>query len=166
MSEIVITNDRSKIEFDRLATFIENAYWGIGRSRETIRKSFEGSICFVALEDDVQVGFARVITDGAVLGYICDVIVFEAYRGRGGDDPIMSHDLEDVLIVIDGREELIDDVAAADDDVRSFIAAEIRALQAHGQFDSFVAGNIRGPEGRVDLIYERLDALAASDGGA
>ena len=83
MSEIVITNDRSKIEFDRLATFIENAYWGIGRSRETIRKSFEGSICFVALEDDVQVGFARVITDGAVLGYICDVIVFEEYRGRG-----------------------------------------------------------------------------------
>lgn len=89
----------------------------------------------------------------------------EAYRGRGGDDPIMSHDLEDVLIVIDGREELIDDVAAADDDVRSFIAGEIRAFQAHGQFDSFVAGNIRGPEGRVDLIYERLDALAASDGG-
>ena len=90
MSEIVITNDRSKLEFDRLATFIENAYWGIGRSRETIRKSFEGSICFVALEDDVQVGFARVITDGAVLGYICDVIVFEAYRGRGISKQIMQ----------------------------------------------------------------------------
>ena len=35
-------------------------------------------------------GFARVITDYAALGYICDVIVFEAYRGRGISRQIMQ----------------------------------------------------------------------------
>ena len=90
MDDITISNDRSLIEFDRLATFIQNAYWGTGRTRETIRKSFDGAICFVALENNRQVGFARVITDGAILGYICDVIVFEEYRGRGISKLIMQ----------------------------------------------------------------------------
>lgn len=90
MSEITISNDRSLIEFERLADFIQSAYWGTGRTRETIRKSFDGAICFVALEDETQVGFARVITDGAVLGYICDVIVFEEHRGRGISKQIMQ----------------------------------------------------------------------------
>lgn len=37
----------------------------------------------------------------------------EAYRGRGGDDPLGSHDLEDVVIVVDGREELLAEVQTA-----------------------------------------------------
>ena len=89
MSEITISNDRSLIDFDRLVAFIQDAYWGTGRSRETIRKSFDGAICFIAHESGNQVGFARVITDGAVLGYICDVIVFEEFRGRGISKRIM-----------------------------------------------------------------------------
>jgi ribosomal protein S18 acetylase RimI-like enzyme len=107
MGEIIISNDRSLINFDRLSAFIQNAYWGQGRSLETISASFDGSLCFIALHSDgdasdgdggdggedsggEQVGFARVITDGAVLGYICDVIVFEEFRGRGISIQIMQ----------------------------------------------------------------------------
>ncbi len=90
----------------------------------------------------------------------------EAYLGRGGDDPILSHDLEDVLIVVDGREELVTEVQGAEQDVRSFIAEQLRKLQGHYDFDSFLDGNIRGPEGRSDLVRDRVSALAASDGGA
>jgi predicted nucleotidyltransferase len=89
----------------------------------------------------------------------------EAYRGRGDDDPIMSRDLEDVLLVVDGREELVAEVEDADADIRSFIAAELGALQDHLDFDNFIEGNIRGPEGRVDIVRDRLDALARCDGG-
>lgn len=89
----------------------------------------------------------------------------EAYRGRGDDDPIMSRDLEDVLLVVDGREELVAEVQEADEGIRIFIANEIRALQKHLDFDNFVEGNIRGPEGRVDIVRARLDALANCDGG-
>lgn len=87
----------------------------------------------------------------------------EAYRGRGGDDPLVSHDLEDILIVVDGREELLAEVRATDEDIRSFIVAELRDLQESQDFDSFVEGNIRGPEGRIDIVRDRLAALAASD---
>ena len=90
MSEIVISNDRHLIDFPPLCHFIQNAYWGRGRSAEFIQKSFDGSLCFVAMEVEVQVGFARVITDYAALAYICDVIVFEEYRGRGISKKIMQ----------------------------------------------------------------------------
>lgn len=89
----------------------------------------------------------------------------EAYLGRGGDDPIGSHDLEDILIVVDGREELVAEVRDADKDVRSFIAEQLSDLQKHYDFDGFLEGNIRGPEGRVDIIRDRLAALAVSGGG-
>ncbi|MFQ5534307.1 MAG: hypothetical protein ACE5EM_05735 [Sphingomonadales bacterium] len=89
----------------------------------------------------------------------------EAYRGRGDDDPLGSRDLEDILIVVDGREELIAEIQDADEDIRSFIAEQIRDLQKHYDFDSFLVGNIRGPEGRVDIVHDRLSALAVSDGG-
>lgn len=89
----------------------------------------------------------------------------EAYRGRGGDDPLKSRDLEDVLLVVDGRRELIAEVEAADADIRSFIAAELRGLQRHRDFHSFVEGNIGGPAGRADIVRDRLDDLARCDGG-
>ena len=88
----------------------------------------------------------------------------EAYRGRGGDDPLGSHDLEDILIVVDGREELVAEVQAADGDVRAFIAATLREFQRHYDYDGFLEGNIRGPEGRVDIVRDRLNAMAESDG--
>lgn len=89
----------------------------------------------------------------------------EAYLGRGGDDPLGSHDLEDILIVVDGREELVAEVQNAEDDVRGFIAEQTRELLRHHEFDHFLEGNIRGPEGRVEIVRERLDALAESDSG-
>lgn len=87
----------------------------------------------------------------------------EAFLGRGNDDPIGSHDLEDVLIVVDGREELVDEVSHADAGVRSFIAAQLQALMEHYDYDSFIDGNVRGPEGRADIVRNRLAALVAQN---
>lgn len=89
----------------------------------------------------------------------------EAYRGRGDDDPLGSHDLEDILIVVDGREELFAEVQGANEDVRSFIASELRELKKHPDFYNFLEGNIRGPAGRVEIVEDRIDALANCDGG-
>lgn len=43
----------------------------------------ENSLCFAILEGDLQVAFARVVTDRATFAYLCDVYVERAYRGRG-----------------------------------------------------------------------------------
>lgn len=64
----------------------------------------------------------------------------EAFHGRGSDDLWASHDLEDIIAVVDGRHEIVNDIAAADVDVRGYIAEEFRALLANRDFSEVLAG--------------------------
>jgi predicted nucleotidyltransferase len=90
----------------------------------------------------------------------------EAYLGRGNDDPLGSRDLEDILLVVDGREELAAEIQHANDHVRRYIAEQFKVLLSHDDFDHFVEGNIKGPEGRVDIVRERIVAISRSDSGS
>jgi predicted nucleotidyltransferase len=83
----------------------------------------------------------------------------EAYLGRGKGDPIGSHDLEDVINVIDGRPELLAEIGEADDDVRLYISEQLDALMRHQDFDNFLYGNVRGPEGRAEIVLDRMKAI-------
>ncbi|BCR03490.1 hypothetical protein DESUT3_05590 [Desulfuromonas versatilis] len=83
----------------------------------------------------------------------------EAYLGRGSDDPQGSHDMEDILTLFDGREEIAREIAAADKDLRTFIAQQIRLLLANDDFDYAVQTAVRGDRDRQMLIYERLEAV-------
>jgi GNAT superfamily N-acetyltransferase len=62
-----------------------DAYWAIGRPRETVVRSLEGSIGYGAfrISDGGQVAFARAVTDRATFAWICDVYVDRPERGRG-----------------------------------------------------------------------------------
>jgi GNAT superfamily N-acetyltransferase len=66
-----------------------DAYWALGRSRDTVERSVAGSIVFGAYEvagaheQGRQVAVARAVTDGATFAWICDVYVDPAARGRG-----------------------------------------------------------------------------------
>jgi predicted nucleotidyltransferase len=84
----------------------------------------------------------------------------EAYRGRGDGDLIGSRDAEDILLLVDGREELVEEVAAADPEIRTYIAGQIAELLEDRSFDHFLEGNIRGPAGRADIVYDRLVAIS------
>jgi hypothetical protein len=59
--------------------------------------------------------------------YFC-ATKLEAFRKRGQNDFLASHDLEDFIAVIDGRPELVSEVRAASEDVRAYIASEIGKL--------------------------------------
>jgi predicted nucleotidyltransferase len=89
----------------------------------------------------------------------------EAYLGRGEGDLFTSRDLEDILLIVDGRPEIIEEVQQADDDVQEFIAELFAALLAHPEFDYFLEGNIRGPEGRIDIVRDRFVTLSGGGGG-
>ena len=84
----------------------------------------------------------------------------EAYLGRGNNDILGSRDIEDILLIVDGREELVAEIQQADDDVRHFIAEQFKALLDDGAFEHFLEGNIKGPEGRVDIVRERFVAIS------
>lgn len=88
----------------------------------------------------------------------------EAYRGRGGGDLIGSRDAEDILLLVDGREELVEEIAAAAPEIRTYIAEEITAVLKDPNFEHFLQGNVRGPAGRTDIVYERLVAISRLDG--
>jgi predicted nucleotidyltransferase len=89
----------------------------------------------------------------------------EAFRGRGRNDYRGSHDLEDVIAVIDGRPELLREVAEAPDDVRTYIATEARKLLGTRAFVDALSGFLlpdSASQGRVPLLIERLTNLAQS----
>ena len=51
-------------------------------SKELIIKSIENSILLSLFEDNIQIGFARIVGDGATFAWLCDVFVSENYRGK------------------------------------------------------------------------------------
>ena len=58
----------------------------------------------------------------------CTDLVTETFTSRGHGDFLSSHDLEDVLNIIDGREELIGEMANAPNDLRQAVAGVFRLL--------------------------------------
>lgn len=88
----------------------------------------------------------------------------EAFHGRGGDDVFTSHDLEDIVAVVDGRPEIVDDVADAAADVRAQIASEMRALLDNRDFIEALSGFLLpdpASQARRGLLEGRLRALSA-----
>lgn len=83
MKQVLISSDPSLLDLDAIVHFLRQSYWANERSDEKIKKSLEGSRCFGAYYDNRQIGFARVVTDGATVYWLCDVFVDEAYRGQG-----------------------------------------------------------------------------------
>jgi GNAT superfamily N-acetyltransferase len=79
----MISTDRNKVNVDKVCEFLSQSYWANTRKRDTIIKSLEHSLCFSLFYENTQVGFARVVTDGATFAYLCDVFIDEAYRGKG-----------------------------------------------------------------------------------
>jgi predicted nucleotidyltransferase len=90
----------------------------------------------------------------------------EAFAGRGNDDLLSSRDAEDILLVVDGREALLQELLAASESVRNYIAEQFTVLIALPDFNDFLEGNIRGPTGRVDIVRKRFIAIShcADDG--
>lgn len=57
-----------------------------------------------------------------------------AFTNRGNQDFWMSHDLEDLITVIDGRENIVDEIRHAKTDVREYISAKLRTYQKETDF--------------------------------
>ena len=71
------------MDIDFIHAFLTSSYWAEGISKEIIAKSIAGSLCFGVFSDEKQIGFARMITDGATFAYLADVFIDEAHRGKG-----------------------------------------------------------------------------------
>jgi GNAT superfamily N-acetyltransferase len=80
-----ISTDPDRLDLDRVHHWLStDAFWALGRSRETVERSVAGSVNFGVYDaSGVQVAFARVVSDLATFAWLCDVYVDRAHRGLG-----------------------------------------------------------------------------------
>ena len=78
----------------------------------------------------------------------------------------MSRDLDDVVALVDGRVELIDEVRAAPPSVREYVSAELLALLREQAFLQAIPGFLRpdaASQARAEtVVLPRLRGIAAS----
>lgn len=80
----VVSSDRALLDRPMILDFLKASYWAKHRDPDSIWRGIEGSTPYgLYATDGGQVGFARIISDGERLGWIGDLFVLEAHRGRG-----------------------------------------------------------------------------------
>ncbi|NEX61225.1 GNAT family N-acetyltransferase [Noviherbaspirillum galbum] len=81
---IIVSDDPALLDMQVIHGFLSGeSHWAKGIPFDVVRRAMDNSLCFGAYEEGRQVGFARVVTDRATFGYLADVFVVEAHRGRG-----------------------------------------------------------------------------------
>jgi len=79
-----VSTDPVRLDLDVIHRYLTTSYWAAGIPRDLVERSMENSLCFGVYDPEGhQAGFARVVTDLATFGYVADVFVLDAYRGRG-----------------------------------------------------------------------------------
>jgi ribosomal protein S18 acetylase RimI-like enzyme len=94
--DLELSTDPRRLDVAAIHDFLTSSYWAAGIPPRTVELALRNSLCFglyqlpgdgrgslPAGESARQVGFARVITDGATFAYLCDVYVLPDWRGRG-----------------------------------------------------------------------------------
>ena len=92
--EFIFTSDKTKLQIDVIHNFLKNTYWAKNIPNEVVKKSIENSLCFGVYHKNIQVGFARVVTDSATFAYLADVFILENYRRKGLSKQLMKYILE------------------------------------------------------------------------
>jgi len=87
----------------------------------------------------------------------------EAFRTRGHNDFRISSDLEDMIAVVDGRIELLEETRAESLELRRYLGSAFRAILASQDFLDALPGHLlpdTASQQRAAVILERMAALA------
>jgi len=99
LSEYSISTDKNKLQIKVIHQYLsEESYWAKNIPLEIVERSIENSFCFGVYFKDEQIGFARVITDFAIFGYLADVFILEAHRGKGLSKRLMEVIMEHPML--------------------------------------------------------------------
>ncbi|MEA9750764.1 hypothetical protein VDG03_06930 [Xanthomonas campestris pv. raphani] len=85
----------------------------------------------------------------------------EAFATRGNSDFLSSHDLEDVLNVVDGRAELVEELATEHADIRRWVADVFVGLLDNPAFVNALPGLVPEPA-RASVVLQRLRTIASA----
>ena len=88
---------------------------------------------------------------------------FEAFNDRGNGDYYGSHDVEDIVTLVDGRAKIVEDVSSAPEAVRMFIREGFEKFLNDPDFRDAFSGHLSGLTGsrqRVPLVMRRFELIA------
>jgi len=89
---------------------------------------------------------------------------FEAFHHRGRSDVLASHDLEDIINVVEGRATFVEEVDTAPHALRTYLVAQFGALLATPNFIDLLPGMVARDSlhgRRVVAVRQRLTVLGA-----
>ena len=124
----------------------------LGFSNRWYRPAME-SAQRVQLENDLII---RVVTAPFFLG-----TKLEAFKGRGKNDYFASHDLEDVIAVIDGRPPLLVELRSESTELRAYVAHEVGDLLKQPNFIDALPGYLLPDPSSQARLGELLTTLRA-----
>ena len=91
----------------------------------------------------------------------------EAFRGRGKDDYLASHDLEDFIAVIDGRRNIDEELIASPEDLQTYIGSAVALLLREPRFLDALPGYLLpdvANQARIGSILKKLTAIVSLNG--
>ena len=98
--DYTISTDIKKMDFAMIHRFLSHSYWAKGIPENVLMNAMDNSLCFGLFkhndtQNDVQVAFARMITDKSTFAYLADVFVLPDYREQNLStkllDAVISH---------------------------------------------------------------------------
>ena len=90
-----------------------------------------------------------------------------AFNDRGRHDPHASHDLEDLIAVIDGRREIVTDLAAAPPDLLAYVADRLSLLLARPAASTLIAAHLMpdsASQDRLPIVVDRIRGIISAGG--
>ena len=87
----------------------------------------------------------------------------DAFNGRGGGDYMASHDMEDIITILDGRPEIVSEIRSSSDDLKDFLSRTFRILLVNDEFLDSIPGHLspdRASQTRLPLLIKRLGEIA------
>lgn len=85
-----ISDNKDLLDIGFIHFELSNSYWAKNIPIELVQKSIAHSLCFGVYKDKKQIGFARVISDYATFGYLCDVIISQDEQSKGAGKMLME----------------------------------------------------------------------------
>ncbi len=87
----------------------------------------------------------------------------DAFFGRGREDYLASHDMEDIIYLINGRVEILEEVKNSEPDLKDYIIKSLKGFLENELFLEALPGHLlpdQASQGRRSIILERLKKIA------
>ena len=130
----IITTNQEMMQVDAIHKWLSTkSHWAINIPFETVQTAIENSFCAGVFKDDMQIGFARFVTDYSIFAYLADVYIEEEHRGKG-----LSKKLVDLMM--------------NEDWVKNLRRLLLATMDAHSLYERYGFGLLHYPERMMEIF--------------